>query len=101
MGPSPGDGMDVCKCIGPSRQEGSLNSSRIASPLVRSVEGEERWEALDHPQGVKPQNWGENEHYRAVTCMVLKAMANERRTLWLFAMMTFLGHDLALPIMWH
>ncbi|GFV38002.1 uncharacterized protein TNCV_3626221 [Trichonephila clavipes] len=34
----------------PSRHGGTLNSRRAASPLVRLVEGEERWEAPDHPQ---------------------------------------------------
>ncbi|GFS95053.1 hypothetical protein TNCV_341341 [Trichonephila clavipes] len=43
------------------------------------VEGKERLEACDHPQGVLPQNWGGTEQNRAVTCMVLKAMANDRR----------------------
>ncbi|GFW37966.1 hypothetical protein TNCV_4631671 [Trichonephila clavipes] len=41
--------MDVCKCIMPLRHGGTLNSRRAASPLVRLVEREERWEALDHP----------------------------------------------------
>ncbi|GFV56396.1 uncharacterized protein TNCV_855491 [Trichonephila clavipes] len=71
--------MDVCKCIVPSRQGGTLNSRRAASPLVRLVEEEERWEAPDHPQGVLPQNWGGTEQNRTVTCMVLKAKANDRR----------------------
>ncbi|GFV08428.1 hypothetical protein TNCV_328621 [Trichonephila clavipes] len=34
----------------------TLNSHRAASTLVRLVEGEESWEALDHPQGT--HNWG-------------------------------------------
>ncbi|GFY11133.1 uncharacterized protein TNCV_4471191 [Trichonephila clavipes] len=38
--------MDVCKCIVPLRHGGTLNSRRVASPLVRLVEGKERWEAL-------------------------------------------------------
>ncbi|GFV47038.1 uncharacterized protein C11orf70 [Trichonephila clavipes] len=33
----------------------TLNSCRASSPLVRSVEGEERWEQVN-PQGVRPQN---------------------------------------------
>ncbi|GFV05032.1 uncharacterized protein TNCV_222491 [Trichonephila clavipes] len=33
--------MDVCKCIGPSQNGGTLNSCQAASPLVRWVEGEE------------------------------------------------------------
>ncbi|GFV49662.1 hypothetical protein TNCV_1959701 [Trichonephila clavipes] len=40
----------VCKCTVPSRHGGTLNSRRAASALVRLVEGEERWEASDHPQ---------------------------------------------------
>ncbi|GFY10584.1 hypothetical protein TNCV_2194051 [Trichonephila clavipes] len=33
----------------------------------------------DHPQGVSPQNWGETESNRIVTCLVLKTTANNRR----------------------
>ncbi|GFX24626.1 uncharacterized protein TNCV_3344061 [Trichonephila clavipes] len=68
--------MDVYKCIVPSRHGGTLNSRRAASPLVRWVEGKERWEAPDHPQ-----NWGETEQNRSVTSMVLKATSNDRRHL--------------------
>ncbi|GFY08251.1 hypothetical protein TNCV_1356591 [Trichonephila clavipes] len=32
----------------PLRNGGTLNSHRAASPLVRLVEGEERWEVPDH-----------------------------------------------------
>ncbi|GFV04452.1 hypothetical protein TNCV_920721 [Trichonephila clavipes] len=49
--------MDVYKCILLSWHGGTLNSSRDASPLGRFMEGEERWEAPDHPQVVLPQNW--------------------------------------------
>ncbi|GFU72137.1 uncharacterized protein TNCV_3049971 [Trichonephila clavipes] len=63
------------------RVGGSLNSRRVASPLVRLVAGEERWEALDHPQGVLPQNWGETELNRSVMCIGLKATSNDRRHL--------------------
>ncbi|GFS47919.1 uncharacterized protein TNCV_3598901 [Trichonephila clavipes] len=49
----------------------------IARPLVRLVEGEERWDAPDHPQGVLPQNWGRTKQNHTVTCMVLKAKAND------------------------
>ncbi|GFX31299.1 hypothetical protein TNCV_2061181 [Trichonephila clavipes] len=45
----------------------------------RLVEGEARWEAPDHPQSVLPQNWGGTEQNRTVSCMVLKAKANDRR----------------------
>ncbi|GFX64528.1 uncharacterized protein TNCV_2811531 [Trichonephila clavipes] len=73
--------MDVCKYIVHLRQGGTLNSRRAASPLVRLMEGKERWEVPDHPQGVLPQNWGETELNRSVTCIVLKATANDRRHL--------------------
>ncbi|GFW66060.1 uncharacterized protein TNCV_588861 [Trichonephila clavipes] len=73
--------MDVCKCKVPARHGDTLNSRRAASPLVRLVEGEERWEASDHPQGVLPLNWGGIEPNRTITCMVLKATANNRRHL--------------------
>ncbi|GFW90672.1 uncharacterized protein TNCV_628381 [Trichonephila clavipes] len=48
---------------------------------VRLVEGEEGWKASDQPQGVLPQNWGGTELNPSVTCMVLKATANDRRYL--------------------
>ncbi|GFW38741.1 uncharacterized protein TNCV_3881081 [Trichonephila clavipes] len=78
--------MDVCKCIVPVRHEGTQNSRRAASPLVRLVKGEERLEASDHPQSVLPLNWGGIEPNHTVTCIVLKATANDRRHL-------AFGHD--------
>ncbi|GFV56272.1 uncharacterized protein TNCV_106281 [Trichonephila clavipes] len=39
----------------PSRHGGTINSHRAASPLVRLVEGEDRWEAPDHPQVSSPK----------------------------------------------
>ncbi|GFX06072.1 zinc finger protein [Trichonephila clavipes] len=62
----------------PARHGGTLNNRRAAIPLGRLVEGEERWEASDHPQSVLPQNWGRIEPNRTVTCKVLKATANDR-----------------------
>ncbi|GFV18607.1 uncharacterized protein TNCV_2872391 [Trichonephila clavipes] len=76
--------MDVWKCIVPLRHEGTLNSRRAASPLVRLVEGEERCEAPDQPQVVLPQNWGEIELNRSVTFTALKATSNDRRHSALF-----------------
>ncbi|GFT45745.1 integrase catalytic domain-containing protein [Trichonephila clavipes] len=52
-----------------------LSRRRTSIPLVRLVEGEERWKAHDHTQGVLPQNWGRTEQSRTVFCMVLKAKA--------------------------
>ncbi|GFV02208.1 uncharacterized protein TNCV_485291 [Trichonephila clavipes] len=77
--------MDVCKCIVPSR---------VTSPPVRLVEGEERWEAYAHPQSVIPLNWGGIEQNLTVTYMMLKAKANDRRQI-AFAMMNLMGFDLA------
>ncbi|GFV18073.1 uncharacterized protein TNCV_168771 [Trichonephila clavipes] len=70
--------MDVCKCIVPSRLGVTLNSLRAASPVVKLVEGEESWEGSDHSQCVLPQNWGGTEQNCTITCMVLKAKANNR-----------------------
>ncbi|GFU59362.1 uncharacterized protein TNCV_4198801 [Trichonephila clavipes] len=71
--------MDVYECIVPSWHGGTLNSRPAASPLVRLVEVEEKWEAPDHFKGVLPQNWGGTDQNRAVTCMVFKAKANDKR----------------------
>ncbi|GFV55930.1 uncharacterized protein TNCV_7282 [Trichonephila clavipes] len=71
--------MDVCKCILPLRHKVTLNNRQAASPLVWLVEEEERSEAPDHPQGFLPLNWVRTEQNRSVTCMVLKAKANDRR----------------------
>ncbi|GFT73062.1 hypothetical protein TNCV_1977381 [Trichonephila clavipes] len=38
----------------PLRHEGILNSLRVASSLVKLVEGDYQWEASDHPQGGFP-----------------------------------------------
>ncbi|GFT34848.1 uncharacterized protein TNCV_3878651 [Trichonephila clavipes] len=77
MGSNTGEGMDVCKCIVLSRHGSTLNSQRFASPLVRFVEGEARWEASDHPQSVLPLNSGVIDENYTVTCMVLKAKVND------------------------
>ncbi|GFX42399.1 uncharacterized protein TNCV_1519631 [Trichonephila clavipes] len=61
------------------RHGGTLNSRRAARPLVRMVEGEERWEAPNHPQGFLSLNWGGTKQNRTVTCTVLEAKANDRR----------------------
>ncbi|GFW40320.1 uncharacterized protein TNCV_1018781 [Trichonephila clavipes] len=46
---NPGEDMDVCKCIVPSRHGGSLNSRRAASPLVRLMEGKRGGRPLTTP----------------------------------------------------
>ncbi|GFT00245.1 transposable element Tc1 transposase [Trichonephila clavipes] len=92
LGSNPGEDIDVCKCIVPSRHGGTLNSRQAAHPLVRLVEGEERWEAPDHFQGVILLNWGETELNRSVACMVLKATTGVTQP---FAIMNSVGLDLA------
>ncbi|GFW63743.1 hypothetical protein TNCV_4940351 [Trichonephila clavipes] len=62
------------------QQWGTLNSRRAGGPLVRFAEEEKRWEALKHLQGVLPQNRGGTEPNHTVTCLVLKATTNYRRT---------------------
>ncbi|GFX86815.1 cullin-4A [Trichonephila clavipes] len=78
LGSNPGEGMDVCKCIVPSRHGGTLNSRRAASHLVRLVGREERWEPPDYPR-VFSLKIGGTKQNSTVTCMVLKAKANVRR----------------------
>ncbi|GFV72627.1 uncharacterized protein TNCV_2602341 [Trichonephila clavipes] len=73
LGSNPREDMDVYKCILPSQHGGTINNHEVASPLVRSVEGEERWEASDDLLGFFPQNWGGAEQNSIVICMVLKA----------------------------
>ncbi|GFV38610.1 hypothetical protein TNCV_132491 [Trichonephila clavipes] len=70
--------MDIYKRIVYSRHGGTLNSRRAVSSLVKLVEGEERRETPDPPQGVLIQNWGGNEASCTVTYMVAKATANDR-----------------------
>ncbi|GFU98768.1 uncharacterized protein TNCV_1214841 [Trichonephila clavipes] len=65
----------------PSRHGGTQNSLLAAIPVLKWVEGEERWEASDHSQGVRSQNWGGIYQNRTVTCMVLIAKANYRRNI--------------------
>ncbi|GFW23605.1 uncharacterized protein TNCV_4091481 [Trichonephila clavipes] len=86
--------MDVCRCIVPSRQRGTLNSRRAVRPLERLVEGKERWVDHDHSQVsslkivvetsqilVSPV-WCSN--LRLTTCFTYP-----------FAMLNFVGLDLA------
>ncbi|GFX37581.1 hypothetical protein TNCV_3201051 [Trichonephila clavipes] len=79
-----------------SLESTALNSHRAASPLVRLVEGEERWEAPDHLQDVLPQNWGGTEQKHAVTCMELKITTNGMRQYLVPAVINFAGLDLML-----
>ncbi|GFV42074.1 uncharacterized protein TNCV_2602741 [Trichonephila clavipes] len=62
LGSNPGKAMDAYKCIMPSwHYTFTLNNRQTTSPLVKLVEGEERWYAPDHAQGSLPQNWVETE----------------------------------------
>ncbi|GFW72974.1 hypothetical protein TNCV_830971 [Trichonephila clavipes] len=79
MGSNSGEGMDTCKCIVPSWHGGTVNSRRAASPLVRWVEVEERWEALVTFR-MFSQNWDGTKPKSTVTCIELKAKATNRST---------------------
>ncbi|GFU65366.1 cytochrome P450 3A11 [Trichonephila clavipes] len=75
LGSNPGEEMDVCKCIVPSQH--------AIEPQVPSGgwwKGK-RGERLLTTPGILPQNWGGNEPNHTITCMVLKATANDRRHL--------------------
>ncbi|GFW08262.1 uncharacterized protein TNCV_1655771 [Trichonephila clavipes] len=81
------------KVYGPDiviKKEGCIDhvSKRLGTALrstVKDFRAQVQWNSLcilqasDHHQGVLPQNWGGNEPNRTVTCMVLKAKANDRR----------------------
>ncbi|GFW05962.1 uncharacterized protein TNCV_4477561 [Trichonephila clavipes] len=86
--------MDVCKRVVPLRHGVTLNSRRAASPLVWLVEGEERWEASDHPQRVLPLNWVRTEPNRTAPAWCSKPRLTTSVTKP-FAMMNFVGLDLA------
>ncbi|GFX64810.1 hypothetical protein TNCV_4193051 [Trichonephila clavipes] len=58
----------------------TLNSRRATSLLVRLVKEQEKWETLDYPQDVLPQNWSETtEQNLTVTYMMLKVETNYMR----------------------
>ncbi|GFW49463.1 hypothetical protein TNCV_3059701 [Trichonephila clavipes] len=63
-----------CSCRKRKVHLGTLNSRRAASPLVRLVK------APDPLPGCSPSKLGRIEINRTVACMVLKNMANDRRT---------------------
>ncbi|GFW14448.1 uncharacterized protein TNCV_298681 [Trichonephila clavipes] len=60
-----GEDMDNCKCKLPSWHGGTLNSRRVASPLVRLVEREERRETPDPPPGCSRSKleWNRGKSY--------------------------------------
>ncbi|GFW12063.1 uncharacterized protein TNCV_4531281 [Trichonephila clavipes] len=70
---------------------GTLYSRRAASPIVRLMEGEERWKVPDHSQGVLTPYWGETEQNHTVICMVLTAKANDRRKILALSRNEFRG----------
>ncbi|GFX64253.1 hypothetical protein TNCV_1499771 [Trichonephila clavipes] len=55
-------------------QGGTLKSCQVSSPLMRLVEGEEKWRvfSIKFGRGTDPN--------RTVTCMVLKATDSDMRT---------------------
>ncbi|GFX59902.1 hypothetical protein TNCV_4984151 [Trichonephila clavipes] len=59
---------------------GTLNSRRAARPLIKLAEKGEKRDAPDSLQVILPQNWGRTKSDHTVTCIMLKATANYRRT---------------------
>ncbi|GFU49043.1 hypothetical protein TNCV_2333301 [Trichonephila clavipes] len=97
MGLNPGEGMDVCKYVVPSRHGDTQNSCRAASPLVRLVEEQERWVVPHYLQVVFPQNWGGGLSQIALSPIwCSKATPNSRRKCNPFAAMNSVGLDLML-----
>ncbi|GFW53780.1 hypothetical protein TNCV_3938741 [Trichonephila clavipes] len=77
---NPRKGMDICKCIMPVWPGDTLNSCRDTSPFVWLVEGKERSETPDHTAAVLSQNGAVIELNNNITCIELKATANDQRT---------------------
>ncbi|GFV37302.1 protein Abitram [Trichonephila clavipes] len=71
----------IYSCISGSLVE--VNERLVENPkLLKENPWSEGYIVNNHsPPGVLPQNWGRNEPNRTVTCMVLKATANDRRHL--------------------
>ncbi|GFV47510.1 hypothetical protein TNCV_904711 [Trichonephila clavipes] len=67
MGSNSGEDLDACKCIAPLRHGGTVNNLRAASPLVRLVEGKNRWDALATPRVFSLEIGVETEQNRTVT----------------------------------
>ncbi|GFV77166.1 hypothetical protein TNCV_2108521, partial [Trichonephila clavipes] len=80
----------------PLRHGVTLKSHHAASLLVRLVDGEERWEALDNPQGVLPHSSSEMEPHHTIACLVLKAKTNDRSKTSPLSSINFVGLDLML-----
>ncbi|GFW97646.1 uncharacterized protein TNCV_685161 [Trichonephila clavipes] len=86
LGSNPGEDIDVCKCIVPSRNGGTINSPLPFASQVLSCgwwKGKRDGKPMTTP-GVFSQNCGGNEPNHTVTCVELKATANDRRHLALF-----------------
>ncbi|GFV53137.1 hypothetical protein TNCV_4954231 [Trichonephila clavipes] len=62
----------------PLRHWGTLNSRRATGPLIRLVEGKERWEAPAPKYCSLKLGWHRAKN-RTATFTVLKATANDRR----------------------
>ncbi|GFY25515.1 hypothetical protein TNCV_2486351 [Trichonephila clavipes] len=74
-----GEDRDVCNCIVRLWHGGILNIHRASSPLVRWVKGKEKCEAPIQPRSILPQTLSGTKPNLSVTCMELKAEANDRR----------------------
>ncbi|GFV04091.1 uncharacterized protein TNCV_917131 [Trichonephila clavipes] len=91
QGSNPGEDMDICKCVVPLRHGGTLNSRRVASPLVWLVE---EVGGSDHPQVSSLKIGVETSQIvlSPVWCSKLRLTTGVTLP---FAMMNFVGLDLA------
>ncbi|GFS91911.1 hypothetical protein TNCV_1930911 [Trichonephila clavipes] len=71
--------MDVSKCIVPLRHGGAVNSYRSARALMRLMDREETWDS-DSPGSSFLQNRGGTKLNYTITCIMIKATVNDRRT---------------------
>ncbi|GFX83673.1 hypothetical protein TNCV_349371 [Trichonephila clavipes] len=76
---NPREGIDYCKYIVPLRHRVTLNSHRVASPLMRLVKMEERLGPLSTSRVFSLEIGVEPSQNVTSTCTVLKAMANDKR----------------------
>ncbi|GFX13971.1 hypothetical protein TNCV_611771 [Trichonephila clavipes] len=96
LGSNLGKGMNVCQCIVPVRHEGTLNIHRATSPLVRLVEGKEKWEA----PSTNYQDRGLSQIVPSSAWCSKLQLTTDIKNKPLF-MMNLVWLDLALLIMWH
>ncbi|GFV08306.1 hypothetical protein TNCV_327401 [Trichonephila clavipes] len=69
LGSNPGEGMDVCKCIVPSRHEGTLNIRRAANSLVSGVVNESLYKYFKNNLKLSGQKFQDDDRFNS--CQVI------------------------------